>query len=282
MGPEADAPGTNEGPHSWDGAIGALASRQHGVVSLAQLLALGLTRRAVRVRLDEERLVRLHRGVYAVGHTALTPQSRDMAAVLACGPDALLSHRSAALSWLLLRSSSARIEVTANRGCKPKPGITVHRSRLIHPDDRAIVNGIPTTSVARTIVDLADVLGDSRLADAVNESEVLRLFNLNEVEATLERLPGRKGRHRLRRVLAAYSPDPSFTRSRAERRFLRLCAEHGLPKPSTCLFIGGHELDAYWEDARLGIELDGEAYHHTTRAYYGDRRRATSPLLAFR
>ena len=121
-------------------------------------------------------------------------------------------------AWLILRSSSTRIEVTADRGCKPKPGITVHRSRLIHPDDRAIVNGIPTTSVARTIVDLADVLGDRRFADAVNESEVLRLFDRSEVDKTLERLPGRKGRHRVERILVAYSPirpSPAAERSAA-------------------------------------------------------------------
>jgi very-short-patch-repair endonuclease len=250
-----------------------LAARQHGVVSRAQLLAVGLTPRAIHARVTRGRLVRLHRGVYAVGHTALTSHSRDMAAVLACGPAALRSHRSAAHAWLILRSSSARIEVTADRGCKPKPGITIHRSRLTHPDDRALVNGIPTTSVARTIVDLADVLGDRRFGDAVNESEVLRLFDRDEVDKTLERLPGRKGRHRMNRILAAYRPDPSFTRSGAERRFLRLCAEHYLPRPSTNIFIGGHELDAYWEDARLGIELDGEVFHHTTQAYYEDRRR---------
>jgi very-short-patch-repair endonuclease len=250
-----------------------LAQRQHGIVSLAQLLALGLTRRAIAGRSRPGRLIPLHRGVYAVGHTALTARSRDMAAVLACGPGALLSHRSAAHSWELLPSSSARIEVTARRGCKPKPGIVIHRSRLIHPDDRAFVGGIPTTSVARTLVDLADVVGDRRLGDAVNEAEVRRLFDLGSVEATLARLPGRRGAHRLRRVLAAYSPDPSFTRSRAERLFLRLCAHHALPRPSTCLSLAGHEVDAYWPDARLAIEFDSQAFHRTTRAFHEDRRR---------
>ena len=273
MGPAFDARGANEGPHSWDEAIGALAERQHGIVSLGQLLALGLTRRAIAGRSRPGRLIPLHRGVYAVGHAALTARSRDTAAVLACGPGALLSHRSAAHSWALLPSSSARIEVTASRGCKPKPGIAIHRSRLIHPDDRAIVNGIPTTSVARTLVDLAEVVSERRLGDAVNEAEVRRLFDLGSVEATLARLPGRKGRHRLRRVLAAYRPDPSFTRSRAERLFLRLCADHALPRPSTCLSLAGHEVDAYWPDARLAIEFDSHAFHRTTRAFHEDRRR---------
>ena len=273
MGPAFDSPGANEGPQSWDEAIGALAERQHGIVSLAQLLALGLTRRAVATRSRPGRLIPLHRGVYAVGHTALTARSRDMAAVLACGPGALLSHRSAAHSWQLLPSASARIEVTAGRGRKPKPGITIHRSRLIHPDDNATVGGIPTTGVARTLVDLADVVSERRLGDAVNEAEVRRLFDLASVETTLARLPGRRGRHRLRRVLAAYRPDPSFTRSRAERLFLRLCADHALPRPSTCLSLAGHEVDAYWSDARLAIEFDGESFHRTTQAFHEDRRR---------
>jgi hypothetical protein len=125
-------------------AIGAAAGGQYGVISLAQLLELGLTRRAVEVRLRLGRLVQVHRSVYAVGHVALTPRARDLAAVLACGPQALLSHRSAATSWQLLRSTGRRIEVTAPRGRKPHQGITLHRSRLIHLDDRAAVDGIPT------------------------------------------------------------------------------------------------------------------------------------------
>ena len=116
-GPRFRARGANEGPHSWDEAIEALAERQHGIVSLARLLALGLTRRAIAGRSRPGRLMPLHRCVYAVGHTALTARSRDMAAVLACGPGALLSHRSAAHSWQLLPSSSARIEVTPHDRC---------------------------------------------------------------------------------------------------------------------------------------------------------------------
>jgi hypothetical protein len=203
----------------------------------------------------------------------LTSRARDLAAVLACGPAALLSHRSAGISWQLLRSTGGQIEITAPRGRKPHPGITVHRSRLIHPDDRAIVDLIPTTSVTRTLVDLADLLSEGRLADAVNEAEVQRLFDLAALEATLDRLRGRRGRHRLRRVLAAYRYDPAFTRSRAERRFLDLCLEHGLPRPRTCFSIAGHELDAYWPDARVAIEFDGEAFHRTRRAFHKDRRR---------
>jgi hypothetical protein len=150
----------------------------------------------------------------------------------------------------LIRSGSPRIEVTAPRGRRPRGGITVHRSRLIHPDDRAVVDCIPVTSVARTLVDLADVLSEPRLADALKEAEVLRLFDLTALEATLGRLPGRRGRHRLGRVLAEYSPEPRFTRTQIERRFLRLCAKHDLPLPDVNLWIAGHEVDFYWPGDR--------------------------------
>jgi hypothetical protein len=173
----------------------------------------------------------------------------------------------------LIRSGSPRIEVTAPRGRRPRGGITVHRSRLIHPDDRAVVDCIPVTSVARTLVDLADVLSEPRLADALKEAEVLRLFDLTALEATLGRLPGRRGRHRLGRVLAEYSPEPRFTRTQIERRFLRLCAKHDLPLPDVNLWIAGHEVDFYWPDARLAIETDGAATHLTRRAFHEDRRR---------
>jgi very-short-patch-repair endonuclease len=272
VGPERHACGATEGPRSRESELAALASRQHGVVSRAQLVELGFTRQAIVRRLETDRLRRLHPGVYAVGHWALTSASRDLAAVLACGPRALLSHRAAGRAQQILKGSGGPIEVTALRGCKPKPGIVVHRTRLIHRDDRAIVDGIPVTSVARTLIDLADVLSERRLAAAVNEAEVRRVFDLAAIEETLSRLPGRRGQYRLRRVLAAYSEAPGYSTSEAERRFLRLCADHGLPTPSR-VFVAGYELDFFWSDARLAVEVDGGAFHRTRRAFHEDRRR---------
>jgi very-short-patch-repair endonuclease len=248
-----------------------LASRQYGVVSRAQLLGLGLNREAIRWRVRAQRLHRLHAGVYAVGHWALTSASHDLAAVFACGPRALLSHRAAGRRLRLL-SGGGPIEVTAPRGCKAKPGIAIHRTRQVHLDDRATEDGIPVTSVARTLVDLADVLSDRRLAAAVNEAEVQRRFDLTAIEQTLARLPGRRGRPRLERVLAAYTDTPGYTTTRAEDVFLRLCNDHGLPKPQR-IAMGGYELDFYWPDARLAIEVDGGAFHRTRRAFHEDRRR---------
>jgi very-short-patch-repair endonuclease len=258
--------------HSPDAALAVLAGSQHGVVSRAQLEALGLRRDAVLRRVEQKRLQRLYPGVYAVGHDALTPDSRRLAAVLACGPGALLSHRAGgALQGLL--PSSPQAEVTVPHGRKPKPGLLIHRSRLIHPDDRSGVRGIPVTSVARTLVDLADVLSEQRLAKAVHEAEVRRVFDLSAIEAAIARLPGRKGRHKLSRALTAYRPELHFLRSEAERRFNQLCENHSLPQPQFNLNLAGHEIDAYWEDLSIAVEVDGGETHHTRRAFHEDRAR---------
>ncbi len=262
----------NQGPHSWDEAIGELAGRQHGVVSLQQLRELGLSRHRIEARVEAKRLYRLHRGVYAVGHEALTPKSHFIAAVYACGPGSLLSHRAAgALQGLL--DATAVIEVTAPRGCKPKPGIVIHRSRHVHPDDRAQIDGIPTTSVARTLVDLADVLNERQLTRAVRQAELLKVFDLRAIEATIERLPGRKGRHRLKRVLVAYQPEPHLLRSKAEQRIKQLCERHHLPQPQFNADVNGYEVDAYWPQAKLALEFDGAETHQTRFAFHEDRRR---------
>jgi very-short-patch-repair endonuclease len=262
----------NQGPHSWDEVIGELASRQHGVVSLQQLRELGLSRHRIEGRVEAKRLYRLHRGVYAVGHEALTPKSHFIAAVYACGPGSLLSHRAAGAVQGLL-DATAVIEVTAARGCKPKPGIVIHRSRIVHPDDRFEVDGIPTTSVARTLVDLADVLNERQLTTAVRQAELLKVFDLRAIEAALERVGGRKGRHRLKRVLVAYQPEPHLLRSRAERRLKQLCERHHLPQPQFNVEIAGYEVDVYWPQARLALEFDGAETHYTRHAFHQDRRR---------
>jgi very-short-patch-repair endonuclease len=187
------------------------------------------------------------------------------------GPGALLSHRSAATLWGLLRYAP-RIEVTAPRACRPRAGLLLHRSRLIHEEDREVVDGIPVTSVARTIVDLAE--GPERyLAAAVREAEVRKLFDLRAIDRSLARLPGRRGRHRLRRLLASYRPEGAFTRSEAERRFLEICRDHGLPVPQANVWIDEFEVDFYWPDARLAVELDSPTFHMTTHAFHADRRR---------
>jgi very-short-patch-repair endonuclease len=252
--------------------VQALAGGQHGVITRRQATAAGMTRREIERRLEAGWLVGLYDGVYAVGHTALTDRSRLIAAVYACGPAALAGYRAAGAMWALLRQPQ-RIEVTAPRGCKPKMGFTLHRSRYIHEEDRVLIDNIPVTSLARTLVDLADVLSERQLANAVHEAEVQRLFDLTQVQRVLERLPGRRGRHKLSRVLAAYRDVQPFTRSRAERLVLRMCEDHALRMPSTNTWVGGHEVDFYWPEAGLVLEFDGGAVHRTTKAFYEDRKR---------
>jgi very-short-patch-repair endonuclease len=256
---------------SWDEAIGELASRHYGVVSLAQLLELGLSRAAVEARLKRKRMVALHRGVYAVGHTALTIESHFIAAVYACGPGALLSYRCAGAVPGLLRWSPQTIDVTVAGERKARKGITVHRSRALGEADRTVVDGIPTTSVARTIVDLADVLTEERLAKLIGRAEVLRVFDLRALERAW--VAGRRGEHRLGRVLAAYQPEPHLLRSKAERRLKQLCAQHHLPQPQFNVQVAGYEVDVYWPDAGFVVEFDGARTHQTIHAFHDDRRR---------
>ena len=265
-----------DGPRSsLDAAVAALAARQHGVICHAQLVELGLGTAAIHRRVLNHRLQRLHRGVYAVGHPGLTLRGHELAAVFACGPEAVLSHRSAARLWGLLRSGTGGIEVTAPRTREARAGLTVHTTRCLTAPDRGVVEAIPVTSVARTIVDLAELLGDAWLGRAIHEAEVRRLFDLRAVEEALGRVPGRRGANRLRRVLAGYRPEDHDVASEAERRFLSLCRVGGLPAPRPAL-IAGRQVDFYWPRARLAVEVDGAAYHHTRRAFHEDRSRDRS------
>ncbi|MBN1528872.1 MAG: type IV toxin-antitoxin system AbiEi family antitoxin domain-containing protein [Thermoleophilaceae bacterium] len=248
-----------------------LAGRQHGVVSIRQLRALGASKDAVSRRVAAGRLHRVHRRVYAVGHTAPTWDARCLAAVMSFGSEALLTHRAAAHRWLLVSGTPA-IEITAPRGCAPREGIVVHRSRAVAPEDRTVLDGIPVTTVARTLVDLAEVLTERRLADAVHQAEFHRVLDLNEIDAALGRVPGRASRHKLHRALASDDPPPA-SRNDGERLLHELCVQHGLPRPQANASVGGLEVDLYWPEAGLVVELDGRDAHMTRRAFREDRRR---------
>jgi very-short-patch-repair endonuclease len=252
--------------------VQALAGRQHGIVKGKQLREAGLTKQGIRRRVEAGWLVPQYQGVYAVGHTALTDKSHLIAAVYACGEEALAGYRAAGKLWGILRGSQM-IEVTAPRSRVAARRFVLHRTRLIHEEDRALIDNIPVTSLARTLVDLADVLPEKRLAEAVHEAEVKRLFDLTQVQRVLDRLPGRKGRHKLTRVLSAYGDVQPFTRSRAERLVLSICEEHGLPRPRVNTWVHTQEVDFHWPEANLVLEFDGGAVHRTTRAFYEDRKR---------
>jgi Transcriptional regulator, AbiEi antitoxin len=250
-----------------------MARRQHGVVSIRQLTGpLGYSRDAVVRASAAGRLHRLHRGVYAVGHTSLTQQGRCLAAVLACGPEALLSHDSAAWLWGVSTKSPLPPSVITPVHRKPHAGIRLHSSRTLAPEDRALREGIPVTSLARTFLDVAATSRLSRLQRMIERSEELRLFDLGPVESVLARNRGHHGAGPLRRALALYRPAP-FTRSGLERRFLALVQEAGLPQPATGLNEAGYELDLYWPSHRFAVELDTYETHGTRAAFERDRIR---------
>jgi len=227
-----------------DRRIAEIAAHQHGVVSLNQLLAAGLGRGAIAHRGRAGRLHSVHRRVYAVGHPRLAREGRWLAATLACGEGALLSHRSAAARWELRPSAANIVDVTltSRAGRKPRPGIQIHRPCVLDDADRASHRGIPVTSVPRTLVDLAETVSQTSLARAVERAEALRLFDLHAMRDTLARHPTRRGSGRVASVLDAYREDV-LTRSELEAMFLALCAAHDVPAPAVNARVEGHEVD---------------------------------------
>jgi Transcriptional regulator, AbiEi antitoxin len=253
------------------GPLANLATRQHGVVSVRQLAGLGYSRSSVSKATTAGRLHRVHRGVYAVGHTNLSPQGHYLAAVLACAPGALISHVSAAWLWGLLRQRPSVIHVTAPTRRRGKSPLSIHHARLVD-EDRSFLDGIPVTSLPRTLLDLAAMLPAHRLRRSIERSEELGLFDLRPVDSLLARAGGHPGVGRLRRALAIYRPLP-FTRSGLERRFLELVGEAGLPTPSTGFNELGYELDVYWREERFAVELDVYETHGSREAFESDRLR---------
>jgi len=204
-----------------------------------------------------------------------------MAAVLACGPRALLSHRGAATLLGLLVFSHSLPDVTApGRSRAAHEGIVVHLPRQLHTEDEATEDGIPVTSVARTLLDLAEVVRPRLLERAVENAERLGMFDLGAVERLIDRSHGRRGLRALNAALRDYRGTPAFTRSELERLFLDLCSDAGLPKPHVNAWIAGSEVDTVWPDRRLVVELDSHEFHGSRAAFERDRIRDTKLQLA--
>jgi hypothetical protein len=268
------------GPSPGDRKIAELAEGQHGVVARRQLVALGFGRGAIDHRVAGGRLHPLHRGVYAVGHPRLTARGLWMAAVLACGPGALLSHRSAAALWGLQSSAASRIDVTTpGRRGRGRPGIVLHRVGRLHDEDRLSRDGIPVTTVARTLLDLAESVSPDQLGRAFEEAERLRFLDLQALHSVRDRSPGRQGLRALS-ILLADGREPLEVRSGLERRFVELCREANLPLPALNTAVAGHEVDALWPRQRLIVELDGYAFHRTRAAFERDPARDLDLQLA--
>jgi hypothetical protein len=248
------------------------------LITLEQLRGAGLSESAVRKRCDAGRLHRVHQRVYAVGHALLTRKGEFMAAVLACGPGAVLSHRSAAELWGLREDRRGSIDVTASRRRGRAPaGIAAHRDGTVRLVDRTVVHGIPCTTVARTLLDFAGVVPVWELRRAVTEAEVLRVLDKSAVRGLIKRSRGRRGVARLRLLLEEIDPATKWTRSEMERCFLRMCRQADLPRPevNVSLDVGNGHLkpDFLWRQAGFILEADSRRYHDTDSAFLNDRRR---------
>jgi len=253
--------------------IAALAARQHGVVTRSQLFELGMSPSALGRALAAERLCPFHPGVYLVGRLKFA-RSPEMAAVLTGGSGAALSHASAIWAWNLLRRGPPRpIHVTTpGVGRRPKSGVVFHRTHALADDERTVVDGIPVTTPARTIVDSAGVLGRRELELAVATAEREGLIGGEELAALPDRYAGRAGMPLLRAVLADPT-GPGFTRSEAERRCLDLLRDAGLPSPRVNVPLGPYELDIFWPQEKVAIEVDGHEHHSSRRRFEADRKK---------
>lgn len=253
--------------------MAAVAGRQHGVVSHAQLTALGITQRSIERRVKAGRLHRAHRGVYRVGHTAEAPFAREAAAVLACGPDAVLSHRSASAIWGFLEHAPDEVDITVvGRDCGHKPGIRHRRVGQLGDVDVAVRSRLPLTAPARTLLDLGSILGQRAFRRAVNEALVARLVTEDDLQQVLERCRRRRGAPRLRQLLAD-GRGRALTRSEAERRLLDALTARGVSMPETNIKIGRYEVDLLWRVERVVVEVDGYAFHSTRLSFERDRLR---------
>lgn len=241
-----------------------------------QLLGLGLSPRQISYLLSCGQLHRLHRGVYALGHRNLTQQGRWMAAVLAAGPRAVLSHVSAGIHWLLLTPASLLPHVTVPHKGRRRPGIRHHVAAL-RADEVTARDGIPVTTVARTLLDLAAVLDPHRLERAVAEAEYRRYADSPSLLELIERYPGRRGVARLKATIASRKPQLGITRSRLEQRFLRFLDRRRLERPELNapleLADGFISVDCLWRRQRVALELDGRAAHLRASTWEADRRR---------
>ena len=258
-----------------------MASRQHGVVSRRQLLGSGVPSGVIDHRLSIHRLHRIHAGVYSVGFRLPTVHGRFMAAVLACNPDALLSHRSAAAMWDLQRVRSGPVDVTIPRGgSRSRKGIRVHTTRHLEPADVTSRVGIPCTSLARTFVDFAAHATREELESALEQSVRLRLFDDRAMQAAIGLARGRRQVAMLSKYLKELSDEPADFRSKFERRVLTLVRRERFPVPVVNGIVLGYEVDFHWPEQRLILEADGRDFHGTPQAVERDRERDLSLELA--
>ncbi|MGZ5412597.1 MAG: type IV toxin-antitoxin system AbiEi family antitoxin domain-containing protein [Solirubrobacterales bacterium] len=252
-------------------SVWQLARRQHGVVTWTQLRTLGFSEQAIVHRVRRGRLHRVRHGVYAVGTPELTRHGQWMAAVLACGPGAILSHKCAAALWEIRACRPSDLVVSVPRHRRPRPrGIRVHRTTFAGTD-LARRDRIPVTAPARTLIDLATCVDHRQLERAVNEADKLGLIDPERLRGVVDERVGARGSAALRTLLDRRTF--ALTDSELEREFMRLVRRAGLPRPETGVRLNGFKVDFFWPALGLVVETDGLRYHRTPAEQARDRRR---------
>lgn len=268
-------------PEDRAGAVWALAERQHGVVSRAQLVGLGYTRDAIAHRVARGRLHPKARGVFAVGRPELGRLGEMMVGVLACGPGAVVSHETAAELWGLRRSAPGPIEISIPRGeRRSRNGIVVHRRTILKPGTVTANHRVPVICVPLVLIDIATRLPERHLEAAVNMADSLDLLDPERLRQAIERFPCVAGVAPLRSLLDRHSF--RLTESELERMFGRLVASMGLPPPVTQRYLSGHRVDFVWPDIQLVVETDSLRYHRTALQQSRDAARDHAHLIAGR
>ena len=257
---------------SHDLLIEELAARQLGLVTRAQLRERGITARAIDRRVQAMRLRPVQRGVYRVGPVA-APHARELAAVFACGPHAVVSHRSAAWLWQLLPDPGdvEPVDVSLRQGDRNRPRIRAHRVCL-RADEVTTLQNIPITSIRRTLTDLSALLGGREMERVLAQAERLHRIDQHTLQSLAVNHAGRPGAPLLRALLQNET-GPALTRSEAEERFLALIRKAQLPAPETNVLLGEYEVDFLWRRERLVVEVDGFAFHSSRENFEIDRRR---------
>lgn len=259
---------------SRDQRIAQIAGHQRGRIAQHQLLAAGVAYGAIRWMAARDRLFRLHRGVFAVGHLAPIELGAETAALLAVGDGAVLGSWSAARLWGLSPHSGdglIHVVISGRRG-PTLPGVAVHRTRILDQRDVRIRAGLPLLSPARALLDIAEEVTDRQLELAFDRAIVDRIIRPPEVTELLARTDGRRGGPRLA-LLVEHLHGPTLTRSEAEERLLALIRAAGLPMPAVNQRLHGYEVDFHWRAERFVLEIDGFRFHSTRRAFEHDRRK---------
>jgi very-short-patch-repair endonuclease len=255
-----------------DASVWELVRLQHGVIARRQLLALGFPQKAIRHRLSTGRLHRIHRGVYAVGRPSLGRHGRWMAAVLACGDEAVLSHSSAAALWRIGSEVRDAIEISIPSPFqRRRPGLRIYRRESLQERDRTTEYRIPVTTPIQTLIDLSLRLDRRGVERCINEADKYDLVHPPELRRALAGRAGEPGVARLRAILDRRTF--RLTREELERRFLPLAREAGLPVPLTAQWVNGFEVDFFWPELGFVVETDGLRYHRTPAEQARDRVR---------